>query len=112
MRALIFDPFSGASGDMTLAALLDLGLSEQWLRSFVASLELGDIEVRIERVMRKGISCARLEFGLPHEHAHRHLKHVVEIINKCEAPARGKERAIDAFESVANIVEQIAVKES
>ena len=34
MSTLIFDPFAGISGDMTLAALLDLGLSEEWLRDF------------------------------------------------------------------------------
>ncbi|MEO5511283.1 MAG: nickel pincer cofactor biosynthesis protein LarC [Longimicrobiales bacterium] len=101
MRALVFDPFAGASGDMTLAALLDLGLSETWLREFIAGLGLGEIGVRIERVMRKGISCAHIQFDLPHEHAHRHLRHVVEIIEKSAAPAAAKARAIDAFRRIA-----------
>jgi uncharacterized protein (TIGR00299 family) protein len=101
LRALIFDPFSGASGDMTIAALLDLGLSEDWLRTFIRSLDLGDIDVTVTRAMRRGIDCARIEFKLPHEHAHRHLRHVVEIIEKSGAPAAAKERAIDAFRRIA-----------
>ena len=49
MSILIFDPFAGISGDMTLAALLDVGLEEKWLRAFVAGLGIGDITVHIER---------------------------------------------------------------
>ena len=101
MRALIFDPFSGLSGDMTIAALLDLGLPEEWLHTFIASLDLGDIELRVERTMRRGIDCARIEFVLPHEHAHRHLKHVVAIIEKSGAPDGAKARAIEAFRRIA-----------
>jgi uncharacterized protein (TIGR00299 family) protein len=98
---LIFDPFAGASGDMTLAALLDLGLSEQWLRDFIESLGLGEIGVTVSRVNRKGIDCAHIVFELPDEHAHRHLRHVVEIIDRCSAPDRAKDRAKEAFRLIA-----------
>ena len=101
MRALIFDPFAGISGDMTLAALVDLGLSEDWLPDFVGSLGLGEIAVRLERVDRRGIACRRVIFDLPHEHAHRHLRHVVEIIAGSNAPERAKARAVDAFRRIA-----------
>ena len=50
-RALLFDPFAGISGDMTLGALLDLGLSGDCLRDFVAGLGLGDITVHPERAV-------------------------------------------------------------
>jgi pyridinium-3,5-bisthiocarboxylic acid mononucleotide nickel chelatase len=101
MRALLFDPFAGISGDMTVGALVDLGLPAEWLKSFVASLGLGEIEVVIERVNRRGISCARVEFRLPHEHAHRHLRHMVEIVERCDVPDRVKERSIEAFRRIA-----------
>ena len=57
MRGLIFDPFAGISGDMTIAALLDLGLPLEWLQSFVAGLKLGDVRIGAERVSRKGIAA-------------------------------------------------------
>lgn len=101
MRALILDPFAGISGDMTVAALLDLGLEETWLRDFIAGLGLGDIGVRIERVTRCGIACTRVGFELPAEHAHRHLRDVVEIIDRCAGGDRVKDRAKDAFTRLA-----------
>jgi pyridinium-3,5-bisthiocarboxylic acid mononucleotide nickel chelatase len=55
-RTLIFDPFAGISGDMTVAALLDLGLGEDWLRDFVGGLGLGDVGVEVQRVNRRGIA--------------------------------------------------------
>jgi uncharacterized protein (TIGR00299 family) protein len=101
LRGLIFDPFSGISGDMTVAALLDVGLPLEWLQGFVASLGIGDVRVGAERVDRKGIACTRLLLELPHEHAHRHLRHVVEIIQGSGAPAEVKERAVHAFTLLA-----------
>ena len=101
MRGLICDPFAGISGDMTVGALLALGLPLEWLQSFVASLNLGDVRVGAERVDRKGIAATRLLLDLPHEHAHRHLHHVVKIIEGTGVAADVKERAIHAFTLLA-----------
>lgn len=101
MRALVFDPFAGVAGDMTLAALLDLGLEEGWLREFVASLSLGPIGVQVERVRRCGIAAVRLGFDLPPERGHRHLRHVLEIVERAQAPVRARERAAEAFRRIA-----------
>jgi pyridinium-3,5-bisthiocarboxylic acid mononucleotide nickel chelatase len=101
LRVLIFDPFAGISGDMTIAALLDLGLDEQWLRGFVAGLGIGGIDIRIERVMRRGIAAPHIRFEYPPEKTHRHLRHVLEIIDRCSAPETAKQRAADAFRRIA-----------
>ena len=101
MKMLIFDPFAGISGDMTLAALLDIGLEEEWLRAFVHDLGIGAVEVHIERVNRRGIRAPHIRFEYPPEHAHRHLRHVVEIIDRCNTTDRVKVLAKDAFRRVA-----------
>jgi uncharacterized protein (TIGR00299 family) protein len=101
VRALIFDPFAGISGDMTIAALLDIGLEEAWLRTFVHQLNLPDVDVNIERVRRRGIAAPHVRFAYPAEHAHRHLRHVLEIIDRCAAPDTAKELARDAFRRIA-----------
>ncbi|HEV7587836.1 MAG TPA: nickel pincer cofactor biosynthesis protein LarC [Longimicrobium sp.] len=101
MRGLIFDPFAGISGDMTVAALLDLGLPLEWLQRFVAELELGDVRVGAERVDRKGIAATRLLLELPHEHAHRHLHHVVKIIEGTGVAPEVRDRAVHAFTLLA-----------
>lgn len=100
-RILVFDPFAGISGDMTVAALLDLGLEEESLRAFVAGLGLGNVEVHVERVNRRGIAAPHVRFEYPPEKAHRHLRHVVEIIDRSAAPAAAKDRAKSAFARIA-----------
>jgi hypothetical protein len=100
-RTLIFDPFAGISGDMTLAALIDVGLDEDWLRDFVNDLGITAVDVQIERVTRCGISAPHIRFAYPPEHAHRHLRHVVEIIDRCNTADRVRERATDAFRRIA-----------
>src|SRR5688572_11280179 len=101
MRALLFDPFAGISGDMTLAALLDLGLSDEWLRAFVRDLGIGDITVDIERVKRRGIAAPHIRFTYPPEKAHRHLRHVVDIIDRAHMDERAKTLAKHAFTRIA-----------
>ncbi|HEX9937901.1 MAG TPA: nickel pincer cofactor biosynthesis protein LarC [Longimicrobium sp.] len=101
MRGLIFDPFAGISGDMTIAALLDLGLPLEWLQSFVAGLNLGDVRIGAERVDRKGIAATRLLLELPHEHAHRHLHHVVKIIEGTGVAPEVRDRAVHVFTLLA-----------
>jgi pyridinium-3,5-bisthiocarboxylic acid mononucleotide nickel chelatase len=98
---LIFDPFAGIRGDMTLAALLDLGLDEQWLHDFVGGLGIGAVDVQVQRVQRRGIAAPHVSFSYPPEHAHRHLRHVVEIIDAAAAPDRAKQLARSAFERIA-----------
>jgi uncharacterized protein (TIGR00299 family) protein len=101
MKALIFDPFAGISGDMTLGALLDLGLDSDWLRSYVAALQLGPIDVVITRAQRRGISCGRVHFELPKQTAHRHLKHIHDILDRAPLSQPVRSRARDAFQRLA-----------
>jgi uncharacterized protein (TIGR00299 family) protein len=86
---------------MTLAALLDLGLPLEWLQGFVGGLGLGDLRVDAEKVQRKGIAATRLLLELPHEHAHRHLHHVVRIIEGTGVAAEVRDRAVHAFTLLA-----------
>ncbi|HUH12569.1 MAG TPA: nickel pincer cofactor biosynthesis protein LarC [Longimicrobiales bacterium] len=101
MRALVLDPFAGIAGDMFVAALLDLGLEEAWLRDLVATLAIPHVEVRVERVERRGIACPKVTFELPHEHAHRHLPDVLAIVEGSGADGRAKALAADAFRRLA-----------
>jgi len=98
---VIFDPFAGISGDMTVAALLDLGLEEAWLHEFVASLGLGDVQVRIQRVDRCGISCVHVAFITPPEQTHRHLRHLLEIVDRSPASPRARAWTTEAFRRIA-----------
>jgi uncharacterized protein (TIGR00299 family) protein len=48
VRIAFFDPFSGASGDMVLGALLDVGLSLAALRTELGKLDIAGYELRAE----------------------------------------------------------------
>lgn len=74
MKTLYFDCFAGISGDMTLGALVDLGVPEHHLLSELAKLPMADeFEVRIEKALKMGISGTKVNVILKHgDHDHGH----------------------------------------
>src|SRR5439155_1296800 len=56
VRIAFLDAFSGISGDMTVGALLHLGLPLERVREAVETLDLRDVEVGAERISRSGIA--------------------------------------------------------
>lgn len=64
-RIAIIDPAAGISGDMLLGALVDAGAPEAWLSELPARLGIGgQVQVSVDRVMRCGISCAKVNVRL------------------------------------------------
>ena len=59
MVLAFFDPFSGASGDMILGALLDAGAPLPGLRAELGKLGIGGFELRVEPVQQRGLSGTR-----------------------------------------------------
>jgi uncharacterized protein (DUF111 family) len=55
LRISYLDTFSGISGDMTVGALLDLGLPIERVRDAVSTLGLDGVEVWAERTQRCGM---------------------------------------------------------
>jgi len=105
---LYFDCFSGASGDMILGALIDLGLPLQALCDALGSLAIEYGGVTAERVTRAGVSATKFRLieratGAPSagSHKHHHLKHIIAAIQRSSLSASGQERAIHLFERLA-----------
>jgi len=101
MKIGILDPFSGISGDMTLGALLDVGIDPDWLRALPVSLGLEGIGVRIADVKRGEIACKKVDFDIPPQPHGRHLRQIREIVSRAPVPSRVKERADRAFTMIA-----------
>ena len=59
-KTAYFDCFSGASGDMVLGALLDLGLPLEALRAALGSLAIEYGGISAERVLRAGVSATQI----------------------------------------------------
>ena len=79
MKTLYFDCFSGISGDMTIGALLDLGLDLNYLRSELKKLPVEGYQLEASRVVRSNISAmkfdVRVENGHDQHHEHHHDHH-------------------------------------
>jgi uncharacterized protein (TIGR00299 family) protein len=61
MRILYLDCFSGISGDMTVGALTDLGISPSTFEWELSKLELGDCHLHFERQTRAGIAGVKFD---------------------------------------------------
>ena len=81
MRTAHFDCFSGISGDMTLAALIDAGVDAAAIRDGIASLGL-PITLEIEKVRKGGFAATYVRVEAPEEHTHRYLPDVEAILNR------------------------------
>jgi uncharacterized protein (TIGR00299 family) protein len=103
MTIAILEPFSGIAGDMTLGALVDVGLDQDWLRALPARLGLDGVSVRVERVRRAGIDCAKVAFDIPPPPHGRHLRQIREIVQRSDAPEDVKRRADEAFTAIATV---------
>ncbi|MHB8838413.1 MAG: nickel pincer cofactor biosynthesis protein LarC [Gemmatimonadaceae bacterium] len=97
MLIAILDPAHGIAGDMTLGALLDLGLDPEWLRALPSALGLEGVTVRISDVRRGEIACKKVDFDIPPQPHGRHLKHIAAIVQGSTAPDTVKAMALDAF---------------
>lgn len=103
MAVACIDAFSGVAGDMLLGALVDVGLDEAFLRELPAQLGLGDVGVRIGRVQRAGIAAVKVDFDIPPQPHGRHLRHLIEIVDRSRAPDAVKARARSAFRLIAEV---------
>ena len=66
-HTLIIDGTSGISGDMTVAALLDLGASEEHLREQLTTLPVDGFEIAVTRVNKHGIDACDFDVQLASE---------------------------------------------
>ena len=107
MRIAILDPFSGIAGDMTLGALLDVGLDEQWLKTLPRELGLDGVSTVIRDVVRSGIKCKKVDFEIPPQPHGRHLSTIRKLVAQSHAPESVRERADATFTAIAAVEGEI-----
>lgn len=81
---------------MTLAALVDAGVDGRAIQEAVASLGLPG-SLTFETVKRGGFRATHARVDAPHEHSHRHWKHIEELIDKSTLTAPQKDLAKRIF---------------
>ncbi len=112
-KLLYLEGASGISGDMTVAALLDLGASREKLDAVLRSMNLEGFEYRVSRKSSYGIAGTDFdvilhdhhhhehEHGHEHHHEHRNLDDVCAVIDRGTMTDGARELAKKIFRIVA-----------
>lgn len=112
-RLLYFDCFSGIAGDMTLGALIDLGLDVDRMVDALQTLDLSPWRLDVKRVSKSTLTGVKVDVWVgdviadqqPHDHAHthhgRHYSELRDMVAESDLPPPVIERALSAFAVLA-----------
>lgn len=114
MRILYYDCFCGISGDMNMAALINLGVPKEYLLQELSKINLNpEYNLMIDTCEKLGITGTRVDVILhehehshnqgehDHHHHHRNLKDIEEIINSSDLNDKVKKLSLNIFMKVA-----------
>ncbi len=93
-RILYFDCAAGAAGDMTVAALLDLGVPIKDLRTELDKLDVKGFRVVRSKAVRGGISGTRFRVDAPGDRGHRHWADFERVLKKSRLSKGVKQRSL------------------
>ena len=106
MRILYFDCFSGISGDMTLASLVDAGADRDYIEQGLKKLGVEGYSLLWKHVMKSGISALKADVVL-HEkqrfkvlQSHRGYSDIVKLIENADFNERATELALNIFKKI------------
>ncbi|MBM7870608.1 uncharacterized protein (TIGR00299 family) protein [Clostridium pascui] len=120
MNILYYDCFSGISGDMNLAAMMDLGVPKEYLVEELKKLDINDeYELNITKEIKNGILGTKVNVDLrPHHHHdehnhhhHRNLKDIEDIIKTSNLKEKVKDLSLNIFKKVAEAEAKVHNKE-
>src|SRR5260221_3419441 len=100
MKCAYFDCFSGISGDMTLGALLDAGVSVGHLRSELQLLNLPGWELSAEKVWKNGMAATFAKVRAQDTTTHRSLGTILSLFEKSALASGVKARAASIFQKL------------
>jgi hypothetical protein len=103
MKILYCDCSAGIAGDMTVAALLELGVPLEHLRDQLACLPLplSSYSIDAERVKRQGMVATHFQVRVGEHQPHRHYTDISGMIEASSLAAGVKERAQRIFYRLA-----------
>jgi uncharacterized protein (TIGR00299 family) protein len=99
MKALVFNPFSGAAGDMILGCALDLGADRKAIKELIEASVT--VSVEIKEVVKKGIKALDIRINVPEKEPVRTYPELVDIIKAAKLPRKVEASALDIFLKMA-----------
>ncbi|VAX18698.1 FIG099352: hypothetical protein [hydrothermal vent metagenome] len=103
MKTAYFDCFSGVSGDMILAVLIDAGLSPAKLKRELRKLKLDGYAISVSQVKKSGISATNVKVRVDKNknRVHRTFSDIKKIIDKSTLEPDIKKRSLAVFKVIA-----------
>ena len=96
-----FDCFSGISGDMTLGALIDLGISVDWLQIELSRLPLTGFQISTTPAVCNGIQATGVSVEIQDAGHSRNFKDIEMLLEDCDLSDDVKSRSRTVFERLA-----------
>lgn len=99
MNILYLDCYAGISGDMTVAALLDLGVPLEHVRYELARLGLpaGSYEISAEKTERQSVAALKFDVKVHDQQTHRHYADITAMISASDLAESVKKLAGSVF---------------
>lgn len=116
MTIIYFDCYAGISGDMTVGALLDLGVPLEYLQTELAKLALphGSYTLSSQRAERRHVAALKFDVEVHDHHTHRHYSGIDAMIAESTLSDRAKDLARRVFRRLAEaeaLVHGVAVEQ-
>ncbi len=103
-KIFVLRPQSGISGDMLLSGLAKLTNTDnkELYKLFTGlNLDVKNVKIEVNTEVLNGITGYKAKIEIPHEHAHRNLTDITNIIENSSMTKKAKEYAISAFTCLA-----------
>ncbi|MBU2452473.1 MAG: LarC family nickel insertion protein, partial [Proteobacteria bacterium] len=105
------DMFSGISGDMTLGALMDLGVPAGWLKKELSGVLKG-FELKTSIVFKHHLKATDIVVkAIEDHHQSRNYKDIKHLIENSTLPKQVKKNSLSAFEKIAKAESSIHGKD-
>lgn len=106
MKTLYFDLIGGISGDMTVAALLDLGVPFAMLKNELAKLNVQGFALKRTRVARGHAKAVKFDVAVQQESRFSYQK-IKRLIGKSGLGARVKEKTMSVYAALARAEDRV-----
>ena len=111
MKIAYFDCFSGISGDMILAALLDAGLKKEYLEKELSKLNLSGYRLAVKKIAKKGLAATQVKVEIEEKGVERKLRDIINGIENSKLVEEDKKQIKKIFYKIGEAEAKIHQKD-